>query len=117
MTSATLSAPPSGLWVPPRWATPRDESRRTLGGGVGKVAAALGWPLMPWQRYVADVAGEVDDHGLPVYSLVLVSVQRQCGKTTLDFATSGHRCLYRPRRKAWHTAQTGQVARTKWRDF
>lgn len=117
MTSATLSAPANGLWVPPRYATPRDHSRRTLGGGVGKVAAALGWPLMPWQQYVADVAGEVDDAGLPVYSTILVSVQRQCGKTTLDFATSAHRCLYRPHRRAWHTAQTGQVAREKWRSF
>lgn len=103
--------------MPPRWATPRDESRRTLGGGVAKVAAALGWPLMPWQRYVADVGGEVGDDGLPVYSTIVVSVPRQCGKTTLDFATSAHRCLAAPHRKVWHTAQTGQVAREKWREF
>jgi phage terminase large subunit-like protein len=71
---------------------------------------------MPWQQYVADVGGEVDDRGLPVYSLLLVSVPRQSGKTTLDLAQSIQRCLAAPRRKVWHTAQTGQVAREKFRE-
>jgi hypothetical protein len=72
---------------------------------------------MPWQQYVADVGGEVDDRGLPAYSLLVVSVQRQSGKTTLDLAQSVQRCLAAPRRKAWHTAQTGQDARKKWREL
>jgi len=88
-----------------------------MGGAVGKVAAALGRPLMPWQRYVADVAGEVDDAGRYVHPFVIVTIQRQCGKTFLDLAQSVQRCAQGPGRETWHTAQTGMLARTKWRDF
>ena len=35
-------------------------TRETLGGAVAEVAEALGTPLMPWQRQVADVAMELD---------------------------------------------------------
>jgi hypothetical protein len=34
--------------VPARFATPRDPGRRTMGPAVGRLAAALGTPLMPW---------------------------------------------------------------------
>lgn len=116
-TSAPLSTPaadfPPGL-VAPRFATPRNPGRRTLGPAVAKASRALGTPLMPWQQLVADVAGEVDDSGLLVYPLVVVTVQRQAGKTRLDLAQSVQRCLMAPRRKVWHTAQTGQEARKKW---
>jgi hypothetical protein len=42
---------------------PAIRDRRTVGPKVGLVARALGMPLMPWQQYVADVGGEVDDAG------------------------------------------------------
>lgn len=109
----TLSVPPD-LWVPPRFATARDPGRRTVGGAVARIAGALGRPLMPWQQHVADVGGEVDDAGRFAYPLVIVTVQRQSGKTTLDLAQSVQRCLQGPKRKVWHTAQTGQDARKKW---
>ena len=85
-----------------------------MGPAVARVAAALGTPLMPWQRLVADVAGEVDTAGRFVYPLVIVTVPRQSGKTTLDLAQSVQRCLQAPNRRVWHTAQTGQDARGKW---
>jgi hypothetical protein len=88
-----------------------------MGAGVAAVAEALGQPLMPWQRYVADVAGEVDDRGLYVYPLVIVSVPRQSGKTTLALAQAIHRCLQGPNRRAWFTAQTGQDASDKFREL
>lgn len=116
----TLSAPPSSaeLWAPPpRFITPRNPELRTLGPAVARTAAALGKPLLPWQRMAADVGGEVDDRGLLVHPLVLVTVQRQSGKTTLDLAQSVQRCLGAERRKIWHTAQTGQDARKKWREL
>lgn len=103
--------------VPPRFATPREPGRRTLGPAVGRVSRALGRPLMPWQQYVADVGGEVDERGLPVYKLLVVTVPRQSGKTTLDLAQSVQRCLAAPNRKVWHTAQTGLDARKKWREL
>src|SRR6266508_5204234 len=67
---------------PPLYATPRDPTRKTLGGAVAKVAKALGTPLMPWQRLVADVAMEVDPRtGRLVYGEVVVTTPRQQGKT------------------------------------
>jgi hypothetical protein len=103
--------------VPPRFATPRDPARKTMGGAVARVAHALGQPLMPWQRYVADVAGEVDDRCRYLYPLVIVSVPRQSGKTTLGLAQSVQRCLQGPNRRSWWTAQTGQDARDKFREL
>lgn len=103
--------------VPARWATERDHRRLTMGPAVARVAAALGQPLMPWQRYVADVTGEVDAFGRYAYPLVVVSVPRQSGKTTLGLAQAVHRCLQGPDRRAWWTAQTGMDARDKWREF
>ena len=103
--------------VPARFATPRDPSRRTMGAAVGRVARARGKPLMPWQQMVADVGGEVDDRGLFVYSLCLVSVQRQAGKTELKEDQAVQRALQGPNRRCWDTAQTGQDARDKHREL
>lgn len=114
VTSSVLPAPEPRLWVPPRFATQRNPGRLTMGPAVARTSTALGRSLMPWQRYVADVGGEVDERGLFVYPLVVVTVQRQAGKTTLDLAQSVQRCLQGERRKVWHTAQTGQDARKKW---
>lgn len=88
-----------------------------MGPAVARVARVLGTPLMPWQQYVADVGGEVDERGRFVYSLVIVTVPRQSGKTTLMLAQSVQRCLMGERRKTWHTAQTGQAAREKFREL
>lgn len=75
------------------------------------MADALGWPLMPWQSDVVDVANEVDTDGRFVYSTVIVTVPRQSGKTTLTGATVEHRAIYRPRQRLWYTAQTREIAR------
>lgn len=75
------------------------------------MADALGWPLMPWQEIVADVANEVDADGLFVYGAVVITVPRQSGKTTLTGANAQHRAIYRPRRRIWYTAQTREIAR------
>lgn len=99
---------------PPRFATARNLDRATFGPQVATVSRHMGADLMPWQKIVADVSGEVDDHGRYVYPLVVISVPRQSGKTTLVMANGVHRCLSAPRRKVWHTAQTGQDARKKW---
>jgi len=78
---------------------------------VARLAEALGWPLMPWQRQVADVANEIGPDGLFVYSAVAVTVPRQSGKTTLTGANAEHRSIYRARQRVWFTAQTREIAR------
>lgn len=98
----------------PRWAT-RRTTRPTIGPRLARIAAELGVPLMPWQRLVADVAGEYDEAtGLPAYREVIVTVPRQSGKTTLELVTMVDRALMWdiPRRIAY-TAQTGLDARQK----
>lgn len=102
--------------VPARFATPRTPGRRSYGLAIARVAAAMGRPLQPWQRQIADVATEVLDDGSWAYRTVTVHVQRQAGKTTLIGPVSLHRCLTRPRAKTWLTAQRRQDARDTWRD-
>lgn len=104
----------------PSYATRRRPERPTYGGELAKVAAALHQPYMPWQRMVADVAGEYDpETGIPYYREVIVTVPRQSGKTTLFLSFQVHRCTAprwsHPQRSAF-TAQTGKDARDKWLD-
>ena len=80
----------------PRFATRPNPDRPSFGRHVATVAAALGTPLLPWQRLVADIAFEVDERGRYAYPLVVVSVPRQSGKTTLVLSNAVHRCLSRP---------------------
>jgi hypothetical protein len=80
------------------------------------IAKALGTPFIPWQRYVADVAGERRPDGSYEYQVVLVLVPRQTGKTTLIRAEGVHSCLVCSR-DFFYTAQTGKDARERWMDL
>ena len=98
----------------PRYHTPRNPNRRTLGGKAAKVAAALGKPFMPWQRRAADVALEIDEHGRFVYHDVVITVPRQSGKTAMTLSLGLHRTMTTPGGKIWYTAQSGQAARERF---
>lgn len=75
----------------------------------------LGMPPMPWQEHAADVIGEVNPAtGQLRWPIVIVSVQRQSGKSALTLGVMAHRALTAPGRRVWHTAQTGQDARDLW---
>lgn len=119
MTTLTMSSPARSRRssAEPRWATRRRPERPTLGGQVAEVARLLGTPLLPWQRYVADVGLEIDPiTGLLAYREVWFSVMRQSGKTTLALPWEVHRCISPtwdgPQRVAY-TAQTGWEAQKK----
>jgi hypothetical protein len=109
--------------VLPRFGTPRNFDRETLGPQVAEVAARLGTQLMPHQRHVLDVAFEVDpDTGRLAYAEVDWTIMRQSGKTTALFAAMVHRCTVLPhvhgRQRVTYTAQTRNDARKKLeRDF
>lgn len=92
-------------------ATPRTPGRPTFGPAVAKIARALGKPLMPWQRLVADVALEVLPDGSWAYPDVEITVPRQQGKTSLDGPVATHRILTKRAARCWVTAQTRQDAR------
>lgn len=95
----------------PRFATKRNPERRTRGGEVAVLAEAKGKPLMPHQRLIVDVALEIDPETDNYwYDLVIVTMQRQSGKTKLIGDVADHRCLTLPAARVWLTAQTGKDA-------
>src|SRR5688500_14096669 len=108
----------SAAICPPRFGTPRNPDRPTLGGRVADVAKALGTPFQPWQREVADVALEyVWDTGLLAYREVDLTVPRQCGKSTLLRAVMVHRALrFGTPQMIVYSAQSGKAALKKFRD-
>lgn len=115
------------MTCPPRIGTLRDPTRKTYGGAVAKVARNLGQPFMPWQRYSADVALEVDPLTEELaYRDVTLLVPRQSGKTTLILAVKAHRALAMgkiakkfnpaqgPRQRIRYAAQNLNSAREKF---
>lgn len=107
---------PTSSGAPPLYATPRNPNAWTDGPQVGAIAKALGTPLLPWQQYVADVANERRPDGSYEYQIVVVSVPRQTGKTTLVRAQGVHTCVVCGR-DVFYTAQTGKDARARWMDL
>jgi hypothetical protein len=117
-SSPTLTRP-SPPDPAPRFGTPRDPSRPTTGGRVAAAAAALGRPLHPHQRWIVDVAGEVEPAtGLPAYPDVVVVMPRRGGKTITVLAALLERMRRRPTVRAFYTAQgaeeAGKVLRDEW---
>lgn len=102
-----------------KYATARDIAAPTAGAGIAVVSEALGAPFMPWQQQVADVAGErwLPDLRQWRYQVVVVTVPRQAGKTTLLRAVAVHRALTTDRARVFLTAQTGKDARARWKDW
>lgn len=102
--------------APPLYATQRNPDRLSEGAQVGVVAKHLGTPFLPWQQHVADVAGERLEDGSYAYQVIVVSVPRQTGKTTLLRAVGVHRAAVLGR-DVFYTAQTGKDARERWSDL
>ena len=117
LLDAATRPPAIALPCPPRFGTPRDPRRPTLGPAVGEIARRLGMPLMPWQQYVADVALELDPDGSFHYDEVILSLPRQNGKSALVLAWIVHRLVVAPlamgRQRVTYTAQLRQKARAK----
>lgn len=103
----------------PRFATPRNLSRDTLGPELVKVARSLGIEPMPWQRDHWDVMYEIDDRGKLWYREARITVPRQSGKTTSTLVRQVHRCIrsealgWGMRPVAAFTAQHASDARSK----
>lgn len=72
---------------------------------------ALGTPAMPWQEQVIRVATEQID-GKPAYRTVILSVPRQCGKSSLLLGVM-LAAVMQNRKRSVYTAQTGFDARRK----
>src|SRR5581483_4053243 len=106
-----------GLTCPPAWGPPRRPYFPTFGGHVAKVMTALGTPPMPHQRYIADVALEVDpETGVFAYREVDLSIMRQQGKTAQILGVMVHRLRAWNRQKITYAAQTRNDARERLLD-
>lgn len=98
--------------------TPRNPDRPTRGPRIAKFSELfLRRTFMPWQRDLVDRAGELDSNGLPVYPVVLTTLQRQGGKSMVSLAKSAERGVSLPGARLWYTAQTGYDARDQWKEF
>lgn len=89
---------------------------RTEGGEIARISRLLGITPQPWQRLVWNRATEyrlVAGRRVYKYNLILITVPRQAGKTTLLTPLRTHRLLSRPGLEAAMTAQTGQAARKR----
>ena len=100
----------------PAYATRRNPRIKSMGAGVDVVMRRLGHSPMPWQRYASAVANEVDPYQPRRwrYDVVLITVPRQCGKTTWMLDTLGHRLISFNNHHSIMTAQTGKDARKRW---
>lgn len=106
-----------GLTCPPLWGTPRRPELPTLGGKVAKVMERLGFTPMPWQRYVWDVAMELDPATNRFWHRnVGLSVPRQQGKTQGLLAVKVHRAQAYKRQRIVYAAQNRTMARERWED-
>lgn len=112
----------SRIEAAPRFATPRNPNRQTLGSRVGQVMSLIDPPRrldgvrgpMPWQQDVLDVACEIDPAtGLFYYREIVVVVLRQAGKTSLSRGKVSHRCITTPRAPVLYTAQDRNMARRR----
>lgn len=125
----------------PRTATAPTPDRPNRGRAIAATARLLGKPLMPWQHYTAQVGterlpdpdscaacratvvglelvGAMAVHTCPyAYQVVVVTVPRQSGKTTLIGATGCTYCALQPGHGFFYTAQTGKDARERWQDL
>jgi hypothetical protein len=60
---------------------------------MARIAEMMGFPMMPHQRLIADVALEIDpDTGLLAYNEVDIIINRQQGKSRLAMPAMIHRC-------------------------
>ncbi|WP_405413913.1 terminase [Streptomyces rubiginosohelvolus] len=106
-----------GLTCPPRWGTPRRPEFDSLGPAAWRVMEKLGFPPMPWQRYVLDVALEIDPAtGVFAHREVGLSVPRQQGKTQQILGLMVHRMAAGQRQNIVYAAQNRIMARTRWED-
>lgn len=108
-----------GKALPLHWTKPTPGAKNEL-AQCEKVARALGTPLLPWQRLVCRVATEWEWQEHPQthkpvkvyrYPKVVLTVPRQCGKSTLVKVILITRALAQKGRRAFFTAQTGVAAR------
>lgn len=99
------------LWTPPL----RKLTRATSHGyAVADFAEVIGEPFLPWQRWLAIHALELDAAGFYRFRVVLVLVARQNGKSSVKRAISLWRLHIDGARLVLGVAQDVSLAREQW---
>jgi len=107
---------PHGL-APPRHWTPRDPTRRTDATYGEAIAAMLGRPWIPPQRYIAEVAGELLPSGHYAYTTIVLTMPRQCAKSTTSYDVAlGRGRAYRDYRAKYSTHK-GTITSDRYADW
>jgi hypothetical protein len=85
-SSTTYATDVVGSVTPRLWTPPLREltEETTYGYELIDFAARIGWPLDPWEQWVAIHAGELLPDGRPRFRIILILVARQNGKTLLS---------------------------------
>ena len=83
---------------------------------MARLAAILGRPLIPWQRTLADVAGELLPDGRLAYSRVVVISPRRAGKSVLLLAEGLDAGRRGRGRRACYASHRRETAAAMWRD-
>lgn len=104
--------------TPLRGGTARNIERKTDGHIVESFSKLLGTPFLPWQRYVADVAGEIDPAtGTYFYDTVILTSPRQVGKSTLVDTEDTRNAQWGRNRFIYYLAQTGKDANDHFKQY
>lgn len=123
MTTQATNTTPAGkfkYFPAPKYAPVRDHSYCTEGDEIARLMKLMGREMMPWQKFVVDIATEyklVEGRRHYHYKKILITVPRQSGKTTLMGPVKLHRIMTRPGITAWSTAQTGKDAGKRMKDL
>ncbi|NMW64791.1 hypothetical protein HHJ78_04420 [Mobiluncus mulieris] len=100
----------------PRYCPDPTPGFQNEGAEIARVSRILGITPQPWQRLVWNRATEyqmVGSKKVYKYAIILITVPRQAGKTTLLTPLRTHRLLSTPGLTAFMTAQNGQAARRR----
>ena len=81
-------------------------------------ALLLGYELMAWQERAARIITEIHPSGIGWrWTLIVITVPRQCGKTLLIMLIMLTRIVTRGKHVCRYTAQTGKDAVKRWLEF
>jgi hypothetical protein len=101
----------------PRWSTTPSSTRAgSLGLEAAGAAALLGRRYIPWQSYVADLAGTLTEAGRFRYRRVVVIVPRRAGKTLLIFSYALAVARRRAMARTFYASHRRETAAAMWRD-
>ena len=111
MPKKLLGSTTPRLWTPPL----RPLNRRTsLGYEAADFAQITGEPLLPWQRWAAIHALELNPDGTFRFRIILIIVARQQGKSHLKRNISLWRMFMQPGAQILGVAQEVKLARRQW---